>query len=179
MTRTPSCRPTDESVQLRARRDAGRLDGGRRVRRRRVMRAQALLERRGGALGSVAAAGLLYPLLLRRSILTWGATDAEARARLPGDELLEDADGVATRAITIDAPAAAVWPWIAQMGPAPRGGAYTYDWIENLLGLDMHSTDRVLPEFQHPQVGDSLGYGRNRMRFERVEPQRVLAIRSR
>ena len=36
------------------------------------------------------------------------------------------------------------------MGPSPRGGAYTYDWIENLLGLDMHSADRVLPEFQHP-----------------------------
>jgi hypothetical protein len=63
-----------------------------------------------------------------------------------GDELLEDADGVSTRAITIDAPAASVWPWLAQMGPSPRGGAYTYDWIENLLGLDMHSVDRVLPE---------------------------------
>jgi hypothetical protein len=33
-------------------------------------------------------------------------------------------------------------------GTAPRGGAYTNDWIENLLGLDMHSTDRVLPEYQ-------------------------------
>ena len=67
---------------------------------------------------------------------------------------------MATRAIGIDAPAAAVWPWLAQMGPSPRGGAYTYDWIENLLGLDMHSVDRVLPEFQHPQVGDTIGYGR-------------------
>ena len=64
------------------------------------------------------------------------------------------------------------------MGPSPRGGAYTYDWIENLLGLDMHSADRVLPEFQHPRVGDTIGYGKNRMRVERVEPQRVLAIRS-
>jgi hypothetical protein len=91
---------------------------------------------------------------------------------------MEEADGVATRAITIDAPASAIWPWIAQMGPSPRGGAYTYDWIENLLGLDMHSADRVLPEYQHPQVGDTLGYGKNRMRFERVEPQRVLATRS-
>jgi hypothetical protein len=130
------------------------------------------------ALGSVAVAAMLYRLLLRRPILNWGATDAEANARLPGDELLEDADGVATRAITIDAPAAAVWPWVAQMGPSPRGGAYTYDWIENLLGLDMHSADRVLPEYQRPQVGDTLGYGKNRMRFERVEPERVLATRS-
>jgi hypothetical protein len=122
--------------------------------------------------------GVLYARFLRRPILTWGATDAEAAARLPGDELLEEADGVATRAIEIEAPPAAVWPWIAQIGPAPRGGAYTYDWVENLLGLDMHSVDRVLPEFQHPQVGDTVGYGANRMRIERVEPEHVLAWRS-
>ncbi len=117
-------------------------------------------------------------MTLRERILTWGATEHEASATLPGDELLPDADGVATRAITIDAPAGAVWPWIAQMGPAPRGGAYTYDWIENLLGLDMHSTDHVLPEFQHPAVGEVFGLGPNRMRVERVEPEHVLSWRS-
>ena len=127
---------------------------------------------------SLAAAALVYRGLVRRRILNWGATDAEADARLPGDELLEHADSVATRAISIDAPAVAVWPWIAQIGPSPRGGAYSYDWIENLLRLDMHSTDRVLPDYQHPEVGDTLGYGKNRMRFERVEPRRVLATRS-
>src|SRR6266511_4735050 len=126
---------------------------------------------------SVAALGALYPLL-RRSILTWGATSEEAASRRPGDELLEDADGVSTRTITIDAPAASVWPWLAQMVPSPHGGAYTYDWIENLFGLDMHSVDRVLPEFQHPEVGDTIGLGPNRMRLERVEPRRVLAWRS-
>ncbi len=120
----------------------------------------------------------LYYALLRRPILTWGATEAEASARLPGDELLEDADGVATRAISIEAPAGAVWPWLAQIGPAPRGGAYTYDWIENLLGLNMHSADHVLPEFQHPEPGDTIGFGANQMRLERVEPERVLAWRS-
>jgi hypothetical protein len=126
----------------------------------------------------LAALGLLYARLLRRPILRWGATEEEAASRLPGDELLEDADGVATRAMDIAAPPSAVWPWIAQMGPAPRGGAYTYDWIENLLGLDMHSAEEVLPEFQHPEVGDVLGYGTNRMRVERVEPERVLAWRT-
>ena len=140
--------------------------------------ARVLLKRSGVALGSIGAAALLYRVLLRRPILNWGATDTETTARLPGDELLEDADGVATRAITIDAPASAVWPWIAQMGPSPRGGAYTYDWIENLLGLNMHGADRVLPEYQQPQVGDTLGYGTNRMRFERVEPPHVLVTRS-
>jgi hypothetical protein len=130
------------------------------------------------AIAGLVCGAVAYRLLVRHRVLTWGATRDEAAARLPGDELLEDAAGVATRAITIDAPASAVWPWLAQMGPAPRGGAYTYDWIENLLGLDMHSADEVLPEFQHPEVGDELGYGANRMRFERVEPERVLALRS-
>jgi hypothetical protein len=130
------------------------------------------------ALVLAGALGVLYHALLRQPILTWGATDAEAASRLPGDELLEGADGVATRAIGIDAPAAAVWPWLVQMGPSPRGGAYTYDWIENLLGLHMHSVDRVFAEFQHPQVGDTIGYGSNRMRVERVEPHRALASRS-
>ena len=124
------------------------------------MTTHALLKRGGAALGSIGAAAILYRRLLRRPINNWGASDAQANARLPGDKLHVEADGV------------------AQMGPSPRGGAYTYDWIENLLGLDMHSTDRVLPNYQHPQVGDTLVYGRNRMRFELVEPRRVLAIRS-
>jgi hypothetical protein len=120
----------------------------------------------------------VYGRFLRGSILTWGATAEEASARLPGDELLEDADGVATRSITVDAPRSAVWPWLAQMGPAPRGGAYTYDWIENLLGLNMHSADRVLPEFQQPVIGEGFGLGANRMSYAIVEPEHVLALRS-
>lgn len=126
----------------------------------------------------LAACAGLYQLALRRPVLNWGATADEASARLPGDELLEDADGISTRAITIAASPRLVWPWLAQMGPAPRGGAYTYDWIENLLGLDMHSADRVLPEFQQPELGDAIGFGKNTMRLERIEPGRVLAWRS-
>jgi hypothetical protein len=125
----------------------------------------------------VALAGA-YRRLLRGPILTWGATPEEAAAHLPGDDLLEEADGVATRAITIAAPRSAVWPWIAQMGPAPRGGAYTYDRIENLFGLNMHSADRVIPEFQHPEIGEGFGFGANRMSYAIVEPEHVLAIRS-
>lgn len=129
----------------------------------------------GAALAAFATA---YRRFLREPILTWGATEVEAAARLPGDELLEDADGIATRAITVDAPPSAVWPWIAQMGPAPRGGAYTYDWIENLLGLNMHSADQVLSDFQHPEIGDGFGFGANRMSYAIVEPEHVLAVRS-
>ena len=130
------------------------------------------------ALGLAGALCAIYFSLLRKPVLTWGATEEESASRLPGDELLEHTDGVSTRAIEIDAPADDVWPWLAQMGPSPRGGAYTYDWVENLLGLDMHSADRVLPEFQHPKIGDTIGFGSNRMRLERIEPNRVLAWRS-
>ena len=75
-------------------------------------------------------------------------------------------------------PSGLVTTSVPSAGPSPRGGAYTYDWIENLLGLDMHSADEVLSEFQDPQVGDGFGYGANRMRFERIQPGRVLATRS-
>jgi hypothetical protein len=127
----------------------------------------------------VSAVGFaVYRGKLRSAILTWGATPGEAAARLPGDELLEDADGVSTRAIDVDAAVDEVWPWIAQMGPAPRGGAYTYDWIENLLRLNMHSVDRVLPDFQSPQPGETIGFGSNRMRLERVDPREALSWRS-
>ena len=124
------------------------------------------------------ALGALGCVRTREPIRTWGATHAEAAGPLPGDELLPAADGVSTRAIVIDAAPAAVWPWLAQMGPSPRGGAYTYDWIENLLGLNMHSADRVLPEFQNPQVGDTFELGSNRMRLELIDPSHVLAWRS-
>jgi hypothetical protein len=135
---------------------------------RRIVTSGALLVALGG----------VYRRLLRGPILTWGATPEEAAARLPGDDLLEEADGVATRAITIAAPRSAVWPWLAQMGPSPRGGAYTYDRIENLFGLNMHSADRVIPEFQHPEIGEGFGFGANRMSYAIVEPEHVLAIRS-
>jgi hypothetical protein len=69
-------------------------------------------------------------------------------------------------------------PWVRTDGPAPKGGAYTYNWIENLLALNMHSVDTVLPEFQDPHRGDAIGLGANRMRLERVEPENVLSWRS-
>jgi hypothetical protein len=136
------------------------------------------VNRRDTAVLLVGAIVGLYETVIRRRVLTWGATGEEADARLPGDELLADADGISTRAIEIGAPPSAVWPWIAQMGPAPRGGAYTYDWIENLLGLGMHSVDRVLAEFQNPEIGDTIGLGANAMRLERLDPERCLAWRS-
>jgi hypothetical protein len=116
-------------------------------------------------------------LYLRRGrawVLHWGASAAEATAALPGDELVAEPAGLVTRAITIAAPPEAVWPWIAQIGQG-RGGAYTYDWIENLLGLGMHSADRILPAFQHPAVGDVLmRTPSSEMRVQVLEPPQYL-----
>ena len=65
------------------------------------------------------------------------------------------------------------------MGPG-RAGAYTYDWIENLFGLNMHSADRIVPEWQQLEVGDVLRSkeGQSGMRVEFLEPERVLSNRS-
>ena len=139
---------------------------------------------RGGMLAAGAlalAAGIeaaTYPRW-RTWCLTWGATADEAIRPLPGDELLAEPDIVSTRAVTIDAPPGAIWPWLLQMGPG-RGGAYTYDWIENLFGLDMHSTDLVLPEYQELKVGDAqhLGARGPVLRVAALDPQRSLVLRS-
>jgi len=98
---------------------------------------------------------------------------------MPGDELLPAPDMLSTRAVTINAPAPEIWPWLVQMGSG-RGGAYTYDWIENLLGLRMHSADRILPEFQQIAVGDVLPVGPNGpgMRVVVCDPVHTLTFRS-
>jgi hypothetical protein len=134
-----------------------------------------------GVFGAGAAATLgpaAYLLFFRRWCLTWGASDDEVARKLPGDELLPDAALVTTRAITIDAPPEAIWPWLVQMGSG-RGGAYTYDWIENLLGLNMHSADEILPQYQHIAMGDELpmGSGRPGLTVAVLDPPRTLAVR--
>jgi hypothetical protein len=132
----------------------------------------------GGLVLALAAAGAgAGPA--RRWCLTWGATDGEASRVMPGDELIPRPDIVSTRAITIDAAPSDVWPWLVQMGSG-RGGAYTYDWIENLFGLDMHSAAEILPQFQHLTEGDVLpmGDGSPGMRVEICDPGRTLAFRS-
>ena len=134
--------------------------------------------RKSSLILGLGAFGVAYFALLREPVLTWGASEAEATATLPGDDLLTDADGESTRAISIEAPPSAIWPWIAQMGPSPRGGVYTYDWIENLLGLDIHTVDHVMPEYQQPEAGEEIGLGSNTMRIELVDPERTFAFRS-
>ncbi|HWI65409.1 MAG TPA: SRPBCC family protein [Symbiobacteriaceae bacterium] len=99
----------------------------------------------------VAAFRLVFYTWLPR----WGATDAELTAKLPGDEGVPGAPLVHTQAITVAAPAEAVWPWLVQMGDG-RGGLYSYDWLENLVGCNMHSVSHIVPELQNLKLGDMI-----------------------
>ena len=86
--------------------------------------------------------------LLRPFHLRWGASDADLMRPMPGDL----SGSRWTRAILIDATPEQIWPWLVQFGQG-RGGWYSYDWLENLLGFDIHTADRILPEYQGTQVG--------------------------
>lgn len=97
--------------------------------------------------------GVLAPRYLR-----WGATDEETARPFPGDEWCRPAGTRATRAVTIHAPAHEVWPWLVQIGQ-DRGGFYSYSWLEDLFGARIHNADRIVAEFQHREVGDTVWLG--------------------
>ncbi len=111
------------------------------------------MKRRWACAAGVAVATVGYRSVLRPWHERWGATEEEAHAVLPGDDLVPDPATQATRAITIQAPAEQVWPWVIQLG-ADRGGFYSYDWLENLFGLGIHSADQVVPGWQQRAVGE-------------------------
>lgn len=90
-------------------------------------------------------------LFIRPLHLRWGATAEDISRPMPGD--LEHIGW--TRAITIEAAPEDIWPWLVQWGQG-RGGWYSYDWLENLLGFDIHTADRILPEYQDLKVGDPI-----------------------
>ena len=122
-------------------------------------RTPASLRLRGPLAGlAAAAAAACYVLAVRPRLLRWGASTQEAAGPLPGDELVPTPRMQSTRAVTIHAPAADVWPWLVQLG-AGRGGMYSYDLLENAAGLGIHSADRILPEHQRLDVGDVIPLG--------------------
>ncbi len=133
---------------------------------------------RGMAKGvAVAAVAVGAVALLRRASLRWGASDGEVRMALPGDDLLPEPDLQATRAISIAATPAEVWPWIAQLGQN-RGGFYSYDWLENLVGVDVRTADRVVPDLQVRAVGDAVGLAPEvALEVSALEPERHLVLR--
>ncbi|MCJ7779495.1 MAG: hypothetical protein MUQ27_01590 [Acidimicrobiia bacterium] len=103
------------------------------------------------SLGIFGLLAVLYVWVVKPWHMRWGATDEEVARTMPGDELIPNA-GSATRAITIAATPADVWPWLVQIGYG-KAGWYSYDWIDNDF---KSSADHVLPEYQDLQVGDKI-----------------------
>ena len=87
--------------------------------------------------------------------VTWGARDDELAAALPGDGLIDAPTWGYTHAISIHAPAAAVWPWILQLGQE-RGGFASFERLENLVGCRIRNATHIVEAWQHPAVGDEV-----------------------
>ncbi len=125
------------------------------------------------AIGAAAA----YVLLVRPRHLRWGATEEEFDGYLPGDDLIPNPDLTATRAITVRASADRVWPWIAQLGQG-RGGFYSYDFLENLVGCDIHSADHIVRDWQDIGVGSQVKlHPEVALEVASLEPGRSLVVR--
>jgi hypothetical protein len=85
---------------------------------------------------------------------TYASSRSERRAAMPGDEVVRRPQTVVTRAITIPAPPASVWPWLSQMG-WHRGGWYTARWVDRVLfPANLPSADQLMDEYQALAVGD-------------------------
>lgn len=77
----------------------------------------------------------------------WGVTDGEMRRSYPCDDFVASPTLRAWRGVSVKAPAAAVWPWVAQVRIAP----YAYDWIDNLG----RRSPRQLVSFPEPRIGEA------------------------
>jgi hypothetical protein len=129
--------------------------------------------RRAVAMG---AAGI-GALVARKELRNLGATCAERRATMPGDEVVPGAKSRSTMAITIDAPPSEVWPWLVQMG-CDRGGFYSWDRLDN---GGRPSATEIHPEWQTLEVGDRMlctPDGHWWFKVEQLEPEHVLVLRS-
>ena len=130
----------------------------------------------------VVGAVTLYTGRLRPWMYRWGADDHEVAATLPGDDLVATNTPRTTRAVTIDAPIADVWPWLAQI-VEDRGGFYSYSLLERAVGAHIRNADAIHPEWQDVRVGDTVWLARRygdsaRMVVAAVKPNSHLLLMS-
>ncbi len=131
---------------------------------RRTSRAWAIAGLAGGVTGAS---------LFGRRVNRWGATAEELSRPLPGDDQVPDPLVASTRAVSIRAPASAVWPWLVQMGWR-RAGWYSYDRIDNDR---IPSADRIMPGLQELRPGDFVPEGPGvGWTVTTVEPGRLLLL---
>jgi len=126
--------------------------------------------------GLIVAGAYWFPV--RRWFGRWGYTPEEWARVMPGDALIPNPTEMSMMAVTVDAPAEDIWPWLVQIG-YQRGGLYSYDWLDRLFGfLDRPSATRILPEFQQLAVGDKIPWDRRgtELAVGALEPLRALAL---
>ena len=95
----------------------------------------------------------VYLVFLWPWMRDWGATAEETALTLTGDDLVAASNIRLTKGITVRAAPAEIYPWLLQIG-VDRGGMYSYDWLENLAGLNVHTTTTIEPQWQDVQTGD-------------------------
>lgn len=109
--------------------------------------------------GILAALGILavaVTILLMPQMDRWGATPDEIRGSFTGDELVSSPRVGYTRAISINATAEEIYPWIVQLG-AEKGGMYSYSAFEtNILQCELINADAIHEEWQNLKVGDPM-----------------------
>jgi len=126
------------------------------------------------AAGTAAAlAGLAaYRRVVRPWYESWGVDPADENRLLPGDELVATPTAGDTRGIEIAAPAAAIWPWLVQMGLG-RGGWYSYD----ALDMKGRSAEAIVPEWQSIAAGDTLpAWPGGGFEVAQIEPEHALVL---
>ncbi len=135
-----------------------------------------------GALAALEGAALIVWNLIAtpfigRKRLRWGTVGTEAIDPLPGDEHVLEPKWSYTLGVDIDAAPEQVWPWIAQLGQG-RGGFYTYQTLENMVGCKIANTTEVIPQHQHPAVGKEiyLHPAVPPMRIEAASPPHALVL---
>ena len=124
--------------------------------------------------------GLLHPRLL-----FYRATKVEKKMAFPGDEFVPRPNAAATYAITINAPAERIWPWLLQMG---YRRASWYSWSP-MHALPEYQKDlspwTIHPEWQSLKVGDVLMDGdaldqcsekKGAWRVREVQDQRAIVL---
>lgn len=130
-----------------------------------------------------AALAAAYLKVVRPRMLARGTANDEASRQLPGDDLVPEPIRQWTRAVTIEAGAEDIWPWLAQIGQE-HAGFYSYEWLENVVGCDIHGMTRIVPEWQDIKIGDKVRLvpesksGQWALDVAIVEPSRALVLKA-
>ncbi|HEY5650926.1 MAG TPA: hypothetical protein VIW46_05720, partial [Acidimicrobiia bacterium] len=103
--------------------------------------------------------------------------EAGRAQRLANTDFVPETKWGYTLGVAVDASPEYVWPWIAQLGQG-RGGFYTYQTLENMLGCRITNRTEILPDHQHPAVGEGIYLYSDAppLRIEIVDPPNAFVL---